>query len=97
MSSKVDLEYLSYVCKEEHHHKERVLGKFITTFDKIRKDATVDSAIREHVNSVHGLLQLIKDDDRNLIMHPEKFLDRDGSIYVLDKCKAAIVTMAEKL
>jgi hypothetical protein len=46
---------------------------------------------------VLAFLQQIKDQDRNLIMHPEVVLQPDEALTLFEVTKGAILMMAEKL
>ncbi len=46
---------------------------------------------------VAELLQQIKDQDRNLIMHPHESLNEDDALSLFDLARAAIIVMASRL
>jgi hypothetical protein len=50
-----------------------------------------------HAQEVVALLQQIKDQHRNLIMHPEAVLSDDEAFTLFEVAKAAIIAMASKL
>lgn len=52
---------------------------------------------KDHTKKVCALLQVIKDQDRNLIMHPEVTLNDEDVIKLFDEVKSAIMAMAEVL
>lgn len=49
------------------------------------------------VQKVVSLLQQIKDDDRNLIMHPERVLSPDEAFSLFEIAKSAIIAMGDRL
>lgn len=49
------------------------------------------------VQKVLAMIELLKDEDRNLVMHPEKMLTVDDSVTLFEMCKAVIIVMAERL
>ena len=44
-----------------------------------------------------ALLQQLKDDDRNLVMHSEKVLDADDALTLFKLCQTATIAMADRL
>jgi hypothetical protein len=56
-----------------------------------------DAAAVNHVARVVALLQQIKDQDRNLIMHPEIVLTEEQASSLFETAKAAIIPMADWL
>jgi hypothetical protein len=52
-----------------------------------------DPTVKETV----AILQQIKDNDRNLIMHPERVLSSDDAFTLFEIAKGAIMAMAKKL
>ena len=49
------------------------------------------------VKEVHALLQQLKDNHRNLIMHPEKVLSPNDAFRLFEEGQSAIITVADRL
>lgn len=83
-------EYYLVVCKPKPKPSGRLdnWGAYLT---ELRKSTDQD------VRKVEALLQLIKDDDRNLIMHPEQILSPDEAFSLFEIAKSAIIAMASAL
>ena len=59
--------------------------------------AIKDAAAVKHVARLVPLLQQMKDQDRNLIMHPEIVLTEEEASSLFETAKAAIILMADRL
>lgn len=68
--------------------KGKVWGAYTTYLDK-----SAEADVRE----VHALLLQLKDNHRNLIMHPEVVLDADGAYRLFQESQSAIIAMADRL
>lgn len=92
--------YYVHMCNPTNPNKKLnnwadYLTELYKLFDK--SCTSLNDEDKNHVKTVYSLLQLIKNNDRNLIMHPEIMLKEDEAIDLFDKCKTAIEAMAEKL
>jgi hypothetical protein len=90
--------YYLVVCKPENEDKLDNWGAYITALHKLTGEKTDTNAkTKNHAEMMLALLQQIKDQDRNLIMHPEVTLNADEALKLFEITKGAIMTMAEKL
>jgi hypothetical protein len=89
--------YYIFVCKPASDKKLDNWGKYISAFHKLTEDTTAEKGIREDVKKVIALLQQIKDQDRNLIMHPEVMLTPDDAHKLFEIAEGAIIAMADRL
>lgn len=81
-------EYYIKVCQPQDSKKLENWGQYINQLRMIG-----DS----NVKKVAELLQQVKDDDRNLVMHPEKTLDPDEALSLFQIGVTAITAMAPRL
>jgi len=81
-------EYYLIVCKPKTEAK---LDSWAAYLAELRKYPDLD------VTKVVAILQQIKDQDRNLIMHPEIVLSPDDAFALFEIAKGAIMAMADKL
>lgn len=89
--------YYISVCKPKSKNKLDNWGAYISALHKLSEDSTAKKAVREDVKKVEALLQQIKDQDRNLVMHPEVVLSPDEAFTLFEIAKGAIMAMADKL
>ncbi|MFC2002357.1 hypothetical protein ACFLV4_00150 [Chloroflexota bacterium] len=89
--------YYISVCKPKSKNKLGNWGAYLSALHKLSEDSTVEKALREDVRKVEVLLQQIKDQDRNLIMHPEIILTPDEAFTLFEIAKGAIMAMANRL
>ena len=80
--------YYVAVCKPKSKEKLDNWGAYIA---ELKKCSDPD------VPKVVAILQQIKDQDRNLIMHPEVVLSSDDAFTLFEVGKSAIIAMAGKL
>jgi len=83
-------EYYLVTCKPQPKPVGR-LDSWGTYLAELKKSTAPDT------KKVIALLQQIKDDDRNLIMHPERVLSPDEAFGLFEIVKSAIITMGNKL
>lgn len=83
-------EYYLVVCEPPDRKPLDNWGAYIS---ELRKHDIGDISVKEAI----ALIQQVKDNDRNLIMHPERVLSSDDSLVLFDIAKAAMSKMAEKL
>lgn len=81
-------QYYVVVCKPGKPDKLDSWGAYIAALYK-----SSDPTVKETV----AILQQIKDNDRNLIMHPERVLSPDDALTLFEIAKGAIMAMAGKL
>jgi hypothetical protein len=81
-------EYYLDVRKPENKERLENWGAYIASLQKSN-----DPNVKETV----ALLQQIKDNDRNLIMHPERILSSDDAFILFEIAKSAIMAMSVKL
>jgi hypothetical protein len=81
-------EYYVNCCKPGKLDKLPNWGAYITELKK-----STDSDVKETI----AILQQIKDNDRNLIMHPERVLSYDDAFRLFEIAKGAIIAMSSKL
>jgi len=83
-------EYYLAVCKPKPKPASRLesWGAYLAELKK---------STDPNVQRVITLLQQIKDDDRNLIMHPERVLSPDEAFSLFEIAKSAIIVMGNKL
>jgi len=83
-------EYYIVMCKPTPRPSKRLenWGVYIAEFQKSSKP---------EVKEVVAILQQIKDQHRNLIMHPEIVLTPDEAFTLFEIAKGAIIAMADKL
>jgi len=80
--------YYIYIFNPESDKRLHDWGKYIAKFETVE-----DSAVKEVV----VMLRQIKDQHRNLIMHPEIILSPNEAFTLFEIAKAAIITMADQL
>lgn len=90
-------EYYISVCGPKSKNKLSNWSAYISALFKLSEEANVAADIKAHVKKVMALLQQIKDQDRNLIMHPEVVLTADESFVLFEITKGAIMAMSDKL
>lgn len=90
-------QYYISVCKPKSKTKLDNWGAYIGALHKLSGNTTVKQDVRDDVSKVIALLQQIKDQDRNLIMHPEIVLTPDEAFTLFEIGKGAIIAMADKL
>jgi len=91
-------EYYVVVYKPEKKDKLDNWGAYIAALYKLTGDeSNADVEIKNHIKKVLALLQQIKDQNRNLIMHPEVVLTPDEAFSLFEVTKGAIMTMADLL
>ena len=81
-------QYYLTVCKPRKSTRLENWGAYIAELYK-----SSDPTVKETV----AILQQIKDNDRNLIMHPERVLSSDDALTLFEIAKGAIMVMAKKL
>ena len=81
-------EYYVVVCKPQNTERLGNWGAYIAELKKSQKP---------EVKEVVALLQQIKDQHRNLIIHPEVVLSPDEAFTLFEIAKGAIMAMADKL
>lgn len=90
-------DYYVFVCKPASKKRLDNWGEYISALHKLAEDANTKKSTREDVKKVIALLQQIKDQDRNLIMHPEVFLTPDDAHKLFEIAKSAIIAMTDTL
>jgi hypothetical protein len=90
-------EYYIAVCKPKSKSKLENWGAYIAVLYKLTEEASTKADVKNHIKKVLALLQQIKDQDRNLIMHPEIALTADEAFILFEITKGAIMAMAERL
>lgn len=90
-------DYYILVCKPASKEKLKGWADYISALYKLTEDTNAEKSIREDAKKIIALLQLIKDQDRNLIMHPEVLLTPDDADKLLEIAKAAIIAMTDRL
>jgi hypothetical protein len=81
-------EYYMNVCKPKDPKRLENWGAYIAELKK-----SGDPNVKETI----AILQQIKDNDRNLIMHPERILSSDDAFTLFEIAKGAIMAMSVKL
>jgi hypothetical protein len=92
--------YQYYIAVGKPKKKEKLenWGAYIAYFYKLTEpEAKINQETVNHIKKVLALLQQVKDQDRNLIMHPEIVLNADEAFVLFETTKTAIMTMVEKL
>jgi hypothetical protein len=91
-------EYYLVICKPKKKDKLDSWGAYITALYKLTQDGSaIDDETKNHIKKVLALLQQVKDEDRNQIMHLEVVLNDDQAFALFEITKGAIMAMAEKL
>ena len=90
-------DYYIFVCEPAFKEKLNGWADYISALYELTKATTVKESIREDVKKVIALLQQIKDQDRNLIMHPEVVLTPDDAHKLFEIAEGAIIAMADRL
>ena len=90
-------EYYLVVCKPKKQDKLDNWGAYISALYKLSEDESTIDETKNHIKKVLALLQQVKDQDRNQIMHLEVVLNDDEAFVLFEITKTAIMTMAEKL
>ena len=81
-------EYYLVICKPKDSNKLDNWGAYLSAMKSITKPI---------VEETIAILQQIKDNDRNLIMHPERILSLDDAFTLFEISKTAIIVMASQL
>jgi len=92
--------YEYYVAVGKPRRKARLenWGAYIAYLHNLTEQkGKMDKATLNHIKRVLALLQQVKDQDRNLIMHPEVVLSEDEAFSLFETTKTAIMTMAERI
>jgi len=89
--------YYISVCKPKSEEELDNWGAYISALYNLSEDNNVEKAVREDVKKVVALLRQIKDQDRNLIMHPKVVLSPNEAFTLFEIAKGAIMAMAGKL
>ena len=90
-------EYYISVCRSESKKKLSNWSAYISALSKLSGEANVEENIKTHVKKIVALLQQIKDQDRNLIMHPEVVLTADEAFVLFEITKGVIIAMSDRL
>ena len=89
--------YYILVCEPASNRKLDSWGEYISAFYKLSEDVKTKKVIKEDVKKIIALLQQIKDQDRNLIMHPKVMLTPDDAHKLFEIAEGAIIAMADRL
>ena len=81
-------EYYIAVCKPKSSERLESWGAYLAELKKSPK---------LEVKEVLAILQQMKDQHRNLIMHPEMVLTPDEAFTLFEIAQGAIIAMADKL
>lgn len=90
-------EYYVAVCKPKSKSKLENWGAYISVLYKLTEKTTTKADVKGHVKRVLALLQQVKDQDRNVIMHPEVVLTANEAFVLFEITKGAIMAMSDKL
>jgi len=91
-------EYYVAVGNPEKNDKLENWGAYIAYLYKLTEQkGKVDRATVDHIKRVLALLQQVKDQDRNMIIHPEVVLNADEAFLLFETTKTVIMTMADKM
>jgi len=91
-------DYYIAVCKPKCKDKLDNWGAYISALYELTKETSPTKVdIKEHIKRVLALLRQIKDQDRNLIMHPEIILNADEAFILFEITKSAIMAMSDRL
>ncbi|HAS04212.1 MAG TPA: hypothetical protein DCR71_00330 [Dehalococcoidia bacterium] len=82
-------DYYIFICKPKPKTRLPNWGAYISALEKVQNNPKVKEVI--------AIIQQIKDQHRNLIMHPELVLTSDDAFTQFDIAKAAIATMIEQI
>jgi len=83
-------QYYLAVCRPECKKVLDAWGAYIAALNTV-------SESKPDIKKTVALLQLLKDSDRNLIMHPEVVLTPDQAFTLFETAKSIIMAMAERL
>jgi len=86
-------QYYLTICKPE---ESKNLDSWAAYIGSLQKTAEANPKDRDLKRSI-ALIQQIKDNDRNLIMHPELVLSFDEAFSLFEIAKSAIIAMAARL
>jgi hypothetical protein len=92
--------YYVLMCKPSNPKKKLdSWAEYLRLLENICNQTTslLSDEDKRHIRKVCSLLNLIKKDHRNLIMHPEITLKEDDALSLFDIVKGAIEAMVEKL
>jgi hypothetical protein len=94
-------DYYVAICKPSNPNDmlSENWGVYLNPLYELTKNEnnTLDKDDKLHVKKVYALLQQIKNQDRNLIMHPETVLDNNDALTLFGIAKNTITIMSEKL
>jgi hypothetical protein len=90
-------QYYLVVCSPKKKDRLRDWGKYVSAFRELTEDTNTEENVRKHVKKVEALLDQIREQDRNLIMHPRTVLTTDDALVLFDTAKSVIMKMAERL
>jgi hypothetical protein len=91
--------YYIIICKPYSNERLYSWFEYLVAFKKIHAQIpiTLTDGDKEHLQHVCNLLDQIRTNHRNLIMHPEVVLDESDILHLANIAKTAIGTMSEKL
>jgi hypothetical protein len=90
--------YYLAVGKPKNNARLKDWGAYIAYLYKLTEQQdNIDEDTVDHIKRVLALLQQVKDQDRNLIMHPEVVLDGDEALILFETTKTAMMAMADKI
>lgn len=91
--------YYIVVCEPSNPKRLDSWWEYLTAFKKLHAQipSTLTNGDKDHLQNVINLLDQIRLNHRNLIMHPEVVLDESDSLHLANIAKTAIGTMTEKL
>jgi hypothetical protein len=93
-------DYYVTMCKPSDPNKRLGMwAAYLSALYEVCKDegTTLQKDQKAHVKKVCSLLQQIKDQNRNLIMHPETVLNEDDALTLFDIARSAVMAMSEQL
>lgn len=91
-------EYYIAVGEPKKNDKLENWGAYIAYLYKLTKpEAKIDGETVNHIKKVLALLQQVKDQDRNLIMHAEVVLNVNEAFILFETTKTAIMIMVDRI
>lgn len=90
-------QYYLVMCNPPNDAPLKNWSKYVDALKAVADSESTKADIGKHVKKVNALFDQIRDQDRNLIMHPRIVLSMDDALILFDTAKSLIMKMAERL
>jgi len=90
-------QYYLVVCNPPKKDWLHDWGKYVKAFEKLVEEPETKESDKKHAKKVMALLDVIRDQDRNPVIHPRATVKDDDAPILFDQAKTLIGKMAERL